>query len=187
MRTWQLAAAGVALLAVAGVQVARHGLPDVVHGSGHAVIAVKPASPPKIDRQATLSSIVGSRCPTSVVCGVSATVPAGMSAEFRKNFPDATVSLAASAFDAGSPKTYWQQIGATTPAGTSIVVSEQRIRVAIPGPHRLTVNRSPDGATVTVSDARGAWLVMANLTGASASAIPVAAARRWVLATPLPR
>ena len=50
-----------------------------------------------------------------------------MAAGFRKDFPGAVISLQASAFDAGEPKTYWQQISATEANGVTIVLTEQRM------------------------------------------------------------
>jgi hypothetical protein len=187
IRPWQYVTVGLVVVLAALVQVvARHGLDDVVPGSGHAAVVAAP--PPRVIKgPGLLSSVVGNRCPSGVICGIGARVSPGMNAQFRKNFPDATVGLQASAFDAGAPRTFWQQINATTPAGTSVVLTEQRVLVGPHGPSAMTVNRSPDGKTVTVSETRANWRVMANLDGTSPSAIPVSAARQWVAATPLPR
>jgi hypothetical protein len=185
LRRWRYAVAALVLVLAGCVQVVlRHGLADVVHGTGHAAVAAAPA-PRVIEGQALLSSVVGSRCPSAVVCGVGATVSPGMAAEFRAEFPGASVALQASAFDAGAPRTFWQQICATTPAGTSVVLTEQRVRVPVRHPSALTVKRTADGATV--SQRRGAWQVTADLTRAGSSAIPVAAARKWVAEASLPR
>jgi len=182
LRRWQYLVAGLVVVVAASVQVVvRHSLADVVRGTGHAAVP-----PPRvISGQELLSSVVGSRCPSAVVCGVGATVSPVMAAEFRADFPDASVTMQARAFDAGAPRTFWQQISATTPAGTSVVLTEQRIQVAVRHPSALTVRPTPDGAMI--SQKRGAWLVTANLIGTASSAIPVAAARKWVAEAGLPR
>jgi hypothetical protein len=185
VRRWQYFAAGLVVVVAASVQVVvRDGMADVVRGTGHAAVPAAPAAR-VISGQELLSSVVGSRCPSAVVCGVGATVSPGMAAEFRADFPRASVIMQARAFDAGAPRTFWQQISATTRAGTSVVLTEQRIRVAVRHPSALTVRPTPDGAMV--SQKRGAWLVTANLIGTGSSAIPVAAARKWVAEARLPR
>jgi len=182
IRRWQYIAAGLAVVVAASVQVVvRHGLADVVHGTGHAA----GAAPRVISGQELLSSVVGSRCPSAVVCGVGAAVSPAMTAGFHAEFPGARVTMQARAFDAGAPRTFWQQISATTPAGTSVVLTEQRIQVAVRHPSALTVRPTPDGAMI--SQKRGAWLVTANLIGTGSSAIPVGAARKWVAESRLPR
>jgi hypothetical protein len=185
VRRWQYFVAGLAVVVAASVQVVvRDGLADVVRGTGHAAVHAAPAAR-VISGQELLSSVVGSRCPSAVVCGVGATVSPGMAAEFRADFPGANVIMQARAFDAGAPRTYWQQISATTPAGTSVVLTEQRIQVAVRHPSALTVRPTPDGAMLRQK--RGAWLVTANLIGTGSSAIPIAAARKWVAEARLPR
>ena len=170
---------GVLVLVAAGVQVARHSRVEVVPGSGHAAL------PPAAALPAPLSSVVGSRCPTGVVCGVSPSVTPGMSGQFRRDFPDAMIHLQASAFDAGAPRTYWQQISATTTAGTVVVVTEQRLNTSTRP--RSGTTRSADGATVTVRQARTGWVLIANVLGTGPPDLPVAAAQHWVAAAPLPR
>ncbi len=185
LRRWQYLAAGLVVVVAASVQaVVRHGPADVVRGTGRAAVPAAPA-PRVISGQELLSSVVGNRCPSAVVCGVGAIVSPVMAAEFRADFPDARLTMQARAFDAGAPRTFWQQISATTPAGTSVVLTEQRIQVAARHPSALTVRPTPDGAMV--SQKRGAWLVTANLIGTASSAIPVAAARKWVAEARLPR
>jgi hypothetical protein len=178
MSRWWLVL-GVIVLLAAGVQVARHSRVEVVPGSGRSTVA------PAVALPAPLSSVVGSRCPTGVVCGVSASVTPGMSAVFRRDFPGATIHLQASAFDAGAPRTYWQQISATTPAGTVVVVTEQRLNTSTRA--RSGTTSSADGATVTVRRARTGWVLIANLLGGGPSTLPVASAQHWVAAAPLPR
>lgn len=170
---------GVVILVAVGVQVVRHSRVEVVTGTGRTAVA------PAIALRAPLSSVVGNRCPTAVVCGVSPSVTPGMSAQFQRDFPGATVSLQASAFDAGAPRTYWQQISATTSAGTVVVVTEQRLNTS--ARPRSGTTHSPDGATVTVRQARKGWVLIADLLGDGPSGLPVAAAQHWVAAAPLPR
>ena len=177
---WWLALAAVVAV-VAAVQLVRHDRVQTVPGSGRA-----PASSSPVARPAPLSAVVGNRCPSGVVCGVSASVTAGLAAEFGRDFPDATISLQASAFDAGGPRVYWQQISATTPAGTVVVVTEQRLGHGSDRPPP-EVTMSTDGSTVSVRRIRAGWLVIADLLGDGRSAPPVDAARHWVAAAPLPR
>jgi hypothetical protein len=185
VRRWQYFAAGLVAVVAASVQVVvRDGLADVVRGTGHAAVHAAPAAR-VISGQELLSSVVGNRCPSAVVCGLGSTVSPGMAAEFRADFPGASLTMQARAFDAGAPRTFWQQISATTPAGTSVVLTEQRIPVAVRHPSALTVRPTPDGAMVRQK--RGAWLVTANLIGTGSSAIPIAAARKWVAEARLPR
>jgi hypothetical protein len=182
VRHWQyLAAALVVLVAAIAQLVVGRGLQNVVRGTGHPAVSAAPA--PRIIQG--LTAVVGSRCPSGVVCGVGATVSPGMAAEFRADFPGANVTLQASAFDAGAPRTFWQQICATTPSGTSVVLTEQKVPVPVGHASALTVKRTADRATV--SQRRGAWQVTADLTRAGSSAIPVAAARKWVAEASLPR
>ena len=176
-RWW--AVLGVIVLVAVGVQAVRHTRVDVVQGSGHASIAPATALPGQ------LSSVVGNRCPTGVVCGVSPFVTSGMSSQFRRDFPGTTIHLQASAFDAGAPRTYWQQITASTSAGTVVVVTEQRLNTS--SRPKSGTTRSFDGATVTVRRARAGWVLIANLLGSSSSELPVAAAQHWVAEAPLPR
>ena len=185
---WPLVAIAVVVVALGGVQVARH------VGRHHTAVSApaRPSPTPTpqarvIEGQALLSNVVGSRCPTSVVCGVGATVSAGMAAGFRADFPDATISLQASAFDAGQPRTYWQQISATAASGVLIVLTEQRLLVPRARSGAVVVNRSADGEAASVSKTRGAWRIIVNLTGSGVQALPVTAARHWVTVTPLPR
>lgn len=187
VRRWHYVVAGLVLVVAASVQVvARHGLVDVVQGAGHAHLLPAPApAPHDVDGQASLSSVVGSRCPSAVVCGVGATVSPRMAAEFRADFPGARITLQARAFDGGAPRTFWQQISAVTPAGTSVVLTEQRTLVPVRHPSALTVKPTPDGASI--GQQRGAWQVTANLIGTGTSAIPLAAARKWVAEAHLPR
>jgi hypothetical protein len=186
IRPWQYVLVGLAVVAVGGVQVVRHGPHRPHPGSARTTVAVAAPTPRVITGPALLSSVVGNRCPTSVICGVGQHVSAGMAAEFRRDFPGAVITLQASAFDAGMPRTYWQQISATTSRGASVVLTEQRVRQPV-APRPLTVHSSPDGAAVSVSQTRANWLLIANLTGTGRSAVPVSAARRWVAETPLPR
>jgi len=179
---WWPALAAVVVVAAA-VQLVRHDRVQTLPGAGR---AAAPVSPRPAARPAPLSAVVGNRCPTGIVCGVSATVTAGLATEFRRDFPDATISLQASAFDAGGPRIYWQQISATTPTGTVVVLTEQRLgHGSDRPPPELTT--SPNGSTVTVRRVRAGWLVIADLLGDGRSAPPVDAARRWVGAAPLPR
>jgi hypothetical protein len=163
------------------VQLVRHDRVQTVPGSGRA-----PASPSPVARPAPLSAVVGNRCPTGVVCGVSASVTVGLATEFRRDFPDASVSLQASAFDAGGPRVYWQQISATTPAGTVVVLTEQRLNTT-PARAPTALTQRTMGSTVTVRQTRAGWLLIADLLGSSAAGLPVGAARHWVTAAPLPR
>ncbi len=170
---------GVILLVAVGVQVVRHSRVEVVPGTGRSAVAPAMALP------APLSSVVGSRCPTAVVCGVSQSVTPGMSGKFQRDFPGATILMQASAFDAGAPRTYWQQISATTAAGTVVVVTEQRLNTSVRP--RSGTTRTDDGATVTVRQVRKGWVLTANLLGTGPAGLPVAAAQHWVAAAPLPR
>ncbi len=186
IRRWHIAAIGIAVLAFGAIQVVRHTRDHepLARTTPQPSVSATPAGR-VIEGQALLSNVVGNRCPTSVVCGVGATVSGGMAATFRADFPNAAISLQASAFDAGKPRTYWQQISATAAAGVSIVLTEQRLRVRPTGPAGLVVNRSLDGQAASVSINRAGWQVIANLTGTGT--LPVTAARRWVTATPLPQ
>jgi hypothetical protein len=191
IRRWHVVAIGAAVAVLASLQVARHASHhDPVArppASAHPAASASPTPPGRvIEGQALLSYVVGSRCPTSVVCGIGSTVSAGMAAEFRADFPDATISMQASAFDAGAPKTYWEQISATSPDGVTIVLTEQRILRPATHASTIVVNRSLDGGTASYTKTRGAWRMMANLNGRAAT-LPVTAARHWVSATPPPR
>ena len=173
-----------------GIQVARH-----AHHSAPSPVAQLPARPPEsptpvarvIEGQAVLSNVVGNRCPESVICGVGATVSADMAAGFRKDFPGAVISLQASAFDAGEPKTYWQQISATEANGVTIVLTEQRMLRPPATPGNVVVTPTADGSSVSVVKTRGAWRFSARVDRPARQTFPLGAARHWVTATPLPR
>lgn len=185
IRPWQYAAVGLVLLVLAAVQVARHS-PRAVPGGGRAPVTSAPPAPaPRIiEGQEAVISSVSSRCPTGVVCGVSLTVSSGMAAAFSRDFPTATVSLRARAFDAGAPRTYWQQIEALMADGTSVVLTEQRLRS---GSHRSSkVSTRGWSGGVTVAVTRSGFQVMANLYATGSSNLPITAARHWVETVPVP-
>jgi hypothetical protein len=186
IRPWLVVVLGAALLVIGLIQLARR---DTHHATAAKPTPTTATSQPRvIDGQALLSSVVGNRCPTGVICGVGDTVAPGMRAALRTSFPSATVNFQARAFDAGRPRTYWQQISATTPDGTSIVLTEQR---AIKRPHHppgLNVQVWPTASAVTVHKWRGDWEVTAELLGTDTSGkLPVAVAKHWVAVVPLPR
>ena len=192
IRRWHAVVIAVVVVLAGGIQVARHAHHSAPAAVPAATLPAPPSASPApeiraIQGQAVLSNVVGNRCPTSVVCGIGLRVSAGMEARFRKDFPGSVISLQASAFDAGEPKTYWQQINATAPNGVQIVLTQQR---QLRPPAKLggvVVTPTADGTEVSVTEYRGAWRLIAGLTRSSTAPFPLAAARHWVTATPLPR
>jgi hypothetical protein len=84
---------------------------------------------------------------------------------------------------------FYQRLDAVGPGGQVITLVQQRLSGAStdsgptvelrPGP------RPPQSAVVTAQ--RGSWLLSASLYGPSGVRLPVTAAQRWVMTTPLPR
>lgn len=189
IRPWQYGVVALVLLVLGAVQVVRHST-NKTPGARRSLVTPTPLAPaPRIiEGQAAVIASVGSRCPTSVVCGVSLTVSSGMATAFGRDFPTATVSLLAQAFDAGAPRAlvYWQQIGALMPDGTSVVLTEQRLLSGSHRSSRASVHGWPDGVTVTVTQTRSGWQVIANLYGTRSSTLPITTARHWVETVPIP-